>query len=736
MTDTNEIKRSKSGQRRPSLFHAIAQSFLPRLAVKAGLSIVLAEVIILAVIGYYYTQQLSREIDQRAADRVQILGVLIQGSLLKYSAVSDRHIMTDLIGEELLEGMIVAANGNIFHALDKSKIGKNLNIIEDIDPNWFSANQTTPQLIKIDNDIRSHLISITPIFTLGSTQPFLFAYVKVDTAEIQARKSAAKQQFLVGSLISVLLTSLIIFITFNLLILNRIKRAAHFTEKVQQGDLGAKLDDPGSDELGMLESGMNAMVDDLKKRGRQRDDAENNLRIVNETLEQRVKERTEEFSDAVERLKREVASHTQTGKALRRQSSYIRLLQRITVAANESVSTDGALQVCLDTLCTHFHWPIGHVYTISEQDSGLLVSAKIWQFDKPETYIEFKQEAQKTKISLGSGLPGMVLRNGAPIWLEDSLQDDYSLPLKALDQGYSTSFAFPIILGREVVAVFEFFMDGREKPEPDFFEVMRDVGVQLGRIIERKRAEDDLHKAMQAADIANQAKSAFLSDFSHELRTPMNAIIGYGQILTLNEDEPLSEIQSEQMGIMLSASNHLVSLMDQVLDLARIEAGKYPFNIGIIELNDSIVESIALSEPLAKSRHVELIVEKNDVLSTLVMVDPLALKQIILNLLTNAIKYGGAENNVKVTGTRLNNKTVRLSITDQGPGIAEKSLKDIFLPFTRIASSVTTEDGAGVGLSLSKQLACLMNCEIGVDSVIDEGSTFWIDIPCAVEANS
>jgi PAS domain S-box-containing protein len=245
-------------------------------------------------------------------------------------------------------------------------------------------------------------------------------------------------------------------------------------------------------------------------------------------------------------------------------------------------------------------------------------------------------------------------------------------------------------------------------------------------ITERKRVEAQILAAKEEAERASRAKTDFLSRMSHELRTPMNAILGFAQVL---EMEALSHEQREYVTEIHKAGDHLLELINELLDLARIEAGRLATAIGPVPLSDVMREALRLLHPLLQQKEIKL--RNHCPPDMVVLADETRLRQIILNLLSNAAKYNHTGGQIIVDCHALDGNRLRLSVADTGIGIAREKLPSLFQPFERLDAEFSAIEGSGIGLALSKQLADLMGAELGVESIPARGSTFWLDLPLA-----
>ncbi len=244
-------------------------------------------------------------------------------------------------------------------------------------------------------------------------------------------------------------------------------------------------------------------------------------------------------------------------------------------------------------------------------------------------------------------------------------------------------------------------------------------------ITRRKRAEFELIAAREEAERASQAKSDFLSSMSHELRTPMNAILGFGQLLEY--DGGLADEQMDNVREILKAGRHLLELINEVLDLARVESGRINLSLEPTAIGPVLTECFGIVRIMAEQRGVSLVL--GDIGDCLVRADRTRLKQVLINLLSNAIKYNREGGRVDVGLQMLEDDQVHIRVNDTGKGIAAQRLDELFQPFNRLGADDSDIEGTGIGLTISRRLVEMMGGSIGVSSEPGVGSCFWIQLP-------
>jgi len=248
-----------------------------------------------------------------------------------------------------------------------------------------------------------------------------------------------------------------------------------------------------------------------------------------------------------------------------------------------------------------------------------------------------------------------------------------------------------------------------------------------------KLAEERVIQAKVAAEKANQAKSEFLSSMSHELRTPLNAILGYAQLFEY--DLNLTQQQMANMREIRKAGDHLLQLINDVLDLAKIESGKMTVSLEPVLVSRIINEAFTLVQPQADARGIRLYSSIQNFENHYVIADNVRYKQALINLLSNAIKYNHMGGEVEVKLWQVTPKTLRLNVRDNGKGIPANRQAEVFQPFNRLSAEFSKVEGSGVGLVITKQLVEMMHGRLDFQSTEGVGTEFWIDLPIASEWN-
>lgn len=418
-------------------------------------------------------------------------------------------------------------------------------------------------------------------------------------------------------------------------------------------------------------------------------------------------------------------------ETLRHTAATLKLLNAVSTAANDDWEISDVLQVCLDGVCEYTGWPVGHAYMLQDFDSDLLQPTGIWHLDEPEGFAAFKEITAATCYEPGIGLPGRVFASATPHWIVD-IHKDPNLPRAqaAQDIKIRSGFGYPVIADKKVVAVLEFFGTDTMENDDELLALMQHVSTQIGRSFERDRVQSALRRAKEVAEAADRAKSDFLASISHELRTPMNGVLGMVGVLL---DSELDVAQRRQAETIRLSGETLLDLLNDLLDISKIEAGRLEIERIDFSLRSTLAEVEALWASRAQEKGIDFHVTVGDDVPALIG-DPGRIRQILFNFVSNAIKFtdtGSITIEASHDATTNGAVAVRIAVTDTGIGIAPENQAKLFQKFTQADSSTTRKyGGTGLGLAICKQLAGLMGGAIGVDSKPGDGCTFWVTLRC------
>jgi signal transduction histidine kinase/DNA-binding response OmpR family regulator/HAMP domain-containing protein len=605
---------------------------------------------------------------------------------------------SDSVAQELQPGALL--NNPRWHDRDTSAIAWTANQLLVIVAIWRSPNHLDVDLINEDPPAET-------------SRPL--GYVSL-TCGMDGLRGMLRDRVISSAVIALGVMSVALALTLFMVrkLVQPLEDLAHTSSVIAGGDLSGRASEDAVSEIGSLAQAFNNMATQVQD--------------SYSSIEQQVRERTEELSIRKKELEKEIGERRLAELQLLEKSATVQLLQRIATAANEAVTLEDSLQGILDEVCAHTRWPVGHAYSVADDGTTLRHSGIYCLTNQPQ-HNDLRLLTIDSTIDRGIGLAGRVLGSGRIEWIADGSAADIIDGNDDLARmGLNSALAVPVFNGTTITAILEFMSSDRIEPGAAILDVLQNVATQLGRVIERECAQTEIREALVQAEAANRAKSLFLANMSHEIRTPMTAILGYAELLSeLAEDRPdcLEHITTIQRN-----GQHLIEIINDILDLSKVEAGKLEVELIPSSPHDIVAQVASMMRVRAQSKKLALNVDYIGAIPKTIQTDPTRLRQALINLVGNAIKFT-EQGSVTVRVALLGRSDPQLAfeVIDTGIGIPPDQVTQIFEPFQQADISMTRRfGGTGLGLTITRRISELLGGGLEVQSQSGSGSAFSLRV--------
>jgi PAS domain S-box-containing protein len=422
---------------------------------------------------------------------------------------------------------------------------------------------------------------------------------------------------------------------------------------------------------------------------------------------------------------RDITERKKSEEVLQRRNTYLAASAEIGRLVTSTLDLNTIFAQTASLLADRFGFYFAAVYNIEETGFNAILRGATGEAGS-------KMQASRKSVVIGSStIIGMVAESGKPRLVEDVSDEPFFEPNPLLPETRS-EVAIPLRIGQRTVGVIDIHSNQPHAFTQDDMSVFQSLGDQVAVAIDNARSYELSQQLIKDLREVDKLKSQFLANMSHELRTPLNSIIGFSRVILKGIDGPITEMQQQDLTAIYNSGQHLLGLINDILDLARIEAGKMELNFEEVSLGEMVTSVLSTAKGLVKEKPIQLIQHIPNNMPT-IRGDTMRVRQIFINLLSNASKFtdeGAITVETMVQRSPTGKMEAVINVIDTGPGISLEDQEKLFKAFSQVDGSATRKTGgSGLGLSICANLVQLHGGRIGVHSEADRGSTFWFTLP-------